>query len=206
MRGSFVAAGIASLVCVAACGPKQVMARPIYYATCDEMADCNAKALKACGPNNQMIKSAPTSQGTFVAKYECGDERASEIQPHDDGPSIGQRVLRGIGAGAAAGGAAMQGQSPSVAPAPATSPSPAPRASGCSNDYECGFGNVCVKQQFSVEGTCARAVDRNGIPTYTPPRSDSVGPGGAGECAFDTECPVGFRCIKGSALRGHCMK
>ena len=76
---------------------------------------------------------------------------------------------------------------------------------GCSSDYDCGFGNVCAKPQGSFTGTCAQAVNRYGTPTFSPPRSNSLGPG-QGQCAFDTECPIGFRCVKGTALRGNCMK
>lgn len=88
----------------------------------------------------------------------------------------------------------------------AQSPPPTDRnASSCSSDYDCGFGNFCVKPELSFNGTCARAVNQFGNPTFTPPRPDSVGPG-HGDCAFDTDCSIGFKCVKGAALKGHCMR
>lgn len=78
---------------------------------------------------------------------------------------------------------------------------------GCSSDFQCGFGNVCVKDQFAVRGRCAKAVNEFGNPTNPMPRLDSVNPGGTGQCSFDTECPVGFACRKSSGqLTGHCFK
>lgn len=79
-------------------------------------------------------------------------------------------------------------------------------ARSCSSDLECGVGRQCVKQQFQFQGVCAQTVDEFGMPTYAPPRGNSLGPGDEGDCSFDTECPIGFHCIKGSALKGHCMK
>jgi hypothetical protein len=75
----------------------------------------------------------------------------------------------------------------------------------CTTDYQCGFGNVCAKPGGSYTGTCAKGVNSYGNPTFTPPRLDSIGPG-RGQCSFDTDCPVGFKCIKGSSLTGNCMK
>jgi hypothetical protein len=79
-------------------------------------------------------------------------------------------------------------------------------AKTCSNDYECAYGQTCIKQHLQFEGVCAQAVNQYGAPVYTPPRNNSWGPGGPGECVYDTQCPFGFTCIKGDALMGTCMR
>jgi len=91
----------------------------------------------------------------------------------------------------------------SVVTAPTTA---ATAPTGCSSDFECGFGNLCVKDSGAFNGVCARAVNQYGTPTHQAPRSDSLRPG-VGQCSFDTECSVGFRCVKtAGGLRGNCMK
>jgi hypothetical protein len=57
-----------------------------------------------------------------------------------------------------------------------------------------------------MRGTCAKVVSQVGVPTYAPPRPDSVGIGGAGNCHYDTECGIGFRCEKQSGVTGNCMR
>lgn len=81
-------------------------------------------------------------------------------------------------------------------PQPARAPAAAP--AGCFSDYSCGVGFKCVKQGYATNGTCMRAVDANGVPTYSPP-------GGAApaKCNFVTDCPVGFRC---TGYNGVCVK
>ncbi len=86
-------------------------------------------------------------------------------------------------------GRAMQQQPRTVVVAPS-----------CSSDFDCGFGNVCVKRPYSFSGFCARAVDDTDTPTYQAPRGDSIGPGQR-ECYFSTECPFGFTCAE-----GHCLQ
>jgi len=85
-----------------------------------------------------------------------------------------------------------------------TSSSRPKRAPACSNDLSCGIGRICVKPQGSYTGTCARAVDEYGMQQFPPSRTD-LGPG-EGNCSYDTDCPASFKCIKGSAMRGNCMK
>src|SRR5690606_17942545 len=46
-------------------------------------------------------------------------------------------------------------------------------ALGCSSDFECRWGNVCVKPPSRMQGVCARAVDAHGIPTFQAPRGSS---------------------------------
>jgi hypothetical protein len=77
----------------------------------------------------------------------------------------------------------------------------------CSSDYDCQYGAKCVKAQFESEGYCAEAVNKYGVPTFSPPDPKSVYPGGPGQCAFDTDCPVLFYCkIEPGQIRGACLK
>lgn len=82
-----------------------------------------------------------------------------------------------------------------------------PETKTCSNDYGCSYGSTCVKDQFKMQGFCAKKVDAYGIQTLTPPNPDSVYLGGEGDCSFDTDCPIGFKCVKGQGqLKGYCLK
>lgn len=67
---------------------------------------------------------------------------------------------------------------------------------GCNSDFECGIGYRCVKAPLQSSGTCMKSVDEYGTPTYDLPSTDSVGPNMKieGDCDFDTDCPIGFRC------------
>lgn len=80
------------------------------------------------------------------------------------------------------------------------------RAAGCASDYQCQYGQKCVKDSLSFEGVCAQPVTSYGVPVYQPPSPNSLQPG-TGECSFDTECTIGFRCVKSSGgLYGNCLR
>jgi hypothetical protein len=66
----------------------------------------------------------------------------------------------------------------------------------CFSDYGCPPGYDCVKEPFHADGVCMQQVDRFGVPSYKLPSPDSVLPNIhlEGECRFDTDCPIGFRC------------
>lgn len=114
---------------------------------------------------------------------------------------------------AMSGGAAfVGGMNAAEAPPRRTNPAvlsttpepPEPRA--CASDYECLYGWACVKEPYHSVGTCAQKVDRAGVPTNTGPDPRSLGPGDDSGCLVDTECPVGFRCVRHESVRGNCMK
>ncbi len=122
-----------------------------------------------------------------------------------------RRILRAIGAGLSAYGQAIQNGP--TASAYTSQPSAHRRrpaetqqnSRGCSSDFECGFGNVCVKSNFSASGRCMRAVNEYGSPNYSPPRTDSVMPKlpNRSDCKFVTDCPPGFTCDTSS---GTCVR
>jgi hypothetical protein len=125
------------------------------------------------------------------------DQAAAQRRAEMEAAERRRAVLRAIGSGLSSAG--QSGGYTSGTTSISTDAS-------CTSDYSCGVGNVCVKPQFSSTGTCARAVNQFGTPTYTLPRSDSVGPG-QGNCSFDTDCPISFHCEKsGGQIRGNCMR
>lgn len=102
--------------------------------------------------------------------------------------------------------AAAQGYAAAEASRNATPTTIAP--AGCSSDYDCGFGNVCVKvrQNFSYYGQCYKSVDSNGNPTYPTQRATIHAING---CQLDTQCNManGYRCVVPSGqVYGICLK
>ena len=66
----------------------------------------------------------------------------------------------------------------------------------CTSDYNCGVGYKCVKAPLKSRGVCMKSVDEHGLQQYNLPDSNSIGPNLDldGECTFDTDCPIGFKC------------
>lgn len=66
----------------------------------------------------------------------------------------------------------------------------------CSSDFSCGIGYKCVKAPLKNRGVCMRSVDEYGLRQYSGPNTNSVGPNLNldGQCQFDTDCPIGFKC------------
>jgi hypothetical protein len=127
-------------------------------------------------------------------------EQRPPAETHED--DSGKKLLRGLGIVFQGVGQGLTGSS-GRHPAPATHTDSA----GCLSDYSCQHGERCVKAPYQNRGYCAREVNQYGTPTYSPPDSNSVYPGGQGQCGFDTDCPVGFYCaIQSGALRGACLR
>lgn len=137
----------------------------------------------------------------IIARFKSqADQIESETSERLDEASRKRAAMMAVAAGLQAGGNAMANAPPSSATAQA------PAVAGCSSDYECGFGNACMKDSGAFRGICARSVDANGLPTFQGPNSSSIG-AGAGSCSFDTDCSIGFKCVKTSGgLRGNCLK
>jgi hypothetical protein len=70
------------------------------------------------------------------------------------------------------------------------------QATGCSNDYQCGTGMKCIKAPLSSTGVCLKPVNEFGFPQQTTPDPNSVFPNMnlSGQCQFDTDCSIGFKC------------
>jgi len=64
----------------------------------------------------------------------------------------------------------------------------------CISDFDCRFGEQCVKAPFKLRGICMQSVDDFGIRQYPAPDPDSFMPKLEGDCQFDIDCPIGFYC------------
>lgn len=78
----------------------------------------------------------------------------------------------------------------------------------CYSDFDCGYGNKCVKasRDINLTGVCVTPSDRfgNGRPDYSAPQPQPLKVSG---CSFDTECTIGFSCLKrGGQIHGICVK
>jgi hypothetical protein len=145
----------------------------------------------------------------FATYRETRDELQAQHDAEQQADAERRRAAARIFAAAAQGFAAGYNSGGTSAPAAVYSQSSTPSttiSSSCTSDYQCGVGQICVKPQYSTTGTCAQSVNEFGVPSYAPPRPSSVGIG-HGNCSFDTDCPVTFRCEKAAgAVRGNCMK
>ncbi len=68
------------------------------------------------------------------------------------------------------------------------------QSKNCSADVDCGIGYACVKQPYNLSGICMRTVNEFGNPTYSLPSLDRGHIKSEGDCQWDTDCPIGFRC------------
>jgi hypothetical protein len=81
-------------------------------------------------------------------------------------------------------------------------------SAACNSDFDCGFGKKCVKASgdINITGICVSPSDQfgNKIYDYSTPRSQ---PHNVGNCSFDTDCGIGFSCVKRSGqIYGICVK
>jgi len=100
----------------------------------------------------------------------------------------------------------MGSQPSTPAPQPSYRSTQQDKARECYNDYACGYGQRCLKANYSASGTCVQVVNKYGTPqATTPPRRDSykVKTPSASDCKHDGHCPGGFRCDlqSGACLR-----
>jgi len=64
----------------------------------------------------------------------------------------------------------------------------------CNSDYDCGYGNSCIKEKYSYTGVCMKNVDKYESPKYTTPKSQSILPNTSeGDCS-SSDCRYGFGC------------
>ncbi len=79
---------------------------------------------------------------------------------------------------------------------------------GCTSDFQCGIGKVCVKPHdgVSLKGLCGTLINEFGVPTFTVPTPSAV-PHNVSACMFDLDCPLGFNCRKTNhEVSGVCMR
>lgn len=121
--------------------------------------------------------------------------QAQQEQNREAAEAIAQ-AFAAAAQGYAAGRASSNAQATTIAPA------------GCSSDYDCGFGNVCVKvrQNYNYYGQCYKSVDSNGNPTYPTQQATIHAING---CQMDSQCNManGYRCvIPNGQVYGVCWK
>lgn len=78
----------------------------------------------------------------------------------------------------------------------------------CYSDFDCGYGNKCVKASgdINITGVCVKPSDQFGNPKqdYSAPQPQ---PRKVRGCSFDTDCGIGFSCLKRSGqIHGICVK
>lgn len=78
----------------------------------------------------------------------------------------------------------------------------------CYSDFDCGYGNKCVKASgdINITGVCVRPSDQfgNPKPDYSAPQPQ---PQKVRGCSFDTDCDIGFSCLKRNGqIYGICVK
>lgn len=81
-------------------------------------------------------------------------------------------------------------------------------SAGCYNDFDCGYGNKCVKASgdINITGICVTPTDQFGNQKhdYSAPSTE---PRKVRGCSFDTDCDIGFSCLKRDGqIYGVCLK
>jgi len=85
-------------------------------------------------------------------------------------------------------------------------------ALACMSDYDCGYGNKCIKPagSISLSGTCITPTDQFGNRDFNSSYDNwgsGYGPTNVNGCSFDIDCPIGFKCLKQvGALEGICSR
>jgi len=64
---------------------------------------------------------------------------------------------------------------------------------GCYSNYDCNYGESCVKAPYETDGVCMKKVDEFGMETYDSSDDDSYD-NENNRCDFDMDCPIGFEC------------
>jgi hypothetical protein len=147
---------------------------------------------------------ALTAKGEALRELEAARADAIAVARHERDLEVDAN--RRVFAATLAAAARSMGQNArTTAPTPVAPAATTFASKGCTSDFSCGIGHRCVKNNYSGQGFCAKAVDQFGTPTFDLPSTESVlakVPGDA-DCHFDTECPIGFRCDlqSGACLR-----
>ena len=85
-------------------------------------------------------------------------------------------------------------------------------AFSCNSDYDCGYGNKCVKPEgtYSYLGSCVTPTNEYGQRDYNSSYNgwgSNSGPAVVSSCQFNTDCGIGFRCMKEAGqIYGLCSK
>lgn len=81
----------------------------------------------------------------------------------------------------------------------------------CRTDYDCGYGNKCVKPDgsYSLTGTCVVPSNEYGQRDYSNSYNNwgNGQPTNVSSCQFNSDCGYGFKCLKESGqIYGLCSR
>ena len=80
-------------------------------------------------------------------------------------------------------------------------------AGTCSSDFNCTYGQKCVKDAFKIEGTCMDVVNNFKVKQFVAPEIDSIKMKTSG-CTTNYDCESNEQCYKNSSasFRGTCIR
>lgn len=84
-------------------------------------------------------------------------------------------------------------------------------AFACRTDYDCGYGNKCIKPagSYSLTGSCVTPTNEYGQRDYNSYKGwgNNSQPREVSSCQFNTDCTFGFKCMKEAGqMYGLCTK
>jgi hypothetical protein len=178
------------------------------FALVDQDPQLNLEALLAHSHNSRLLGYMEESEADL--KQFCQDLHArwEELRQAELAQSAEQQTFeeaeerRRVALAVAAGLQAF-GQGLQQAGSYNSQGTPAQR--GCTNDYQCGPGRTCLKDNYATSGVCLQKVKPSGVPDYRPTPGGNVGvkvPQST-DCMSGLDCPVGFQCHQSS---GACVR
>jgi len=169
---------------------------PTSYYTSPQSAGYNQQKLggicEHCGKqfnlSGNQLNNVPLIKCPYCGNLSNTKEAAARWVPvkNQINRQVNQQIMLGLMQGVAAGTNSNNTSS---------NPTTTYQISGCSSDYSCGIGFKCVKEQFTSNGVCMKAVNEYGTQSYSSPNPNSIGVNlDDHQCTSDTDCPIGFRC------------
>lgn len=168
--------------------PEGFMPRPLRFALL-------AFALTACRHTSAINKRYDERAAQIELHFK--QERLRALQKDDGSPTYGYRAeeLDWMMRAALDDNERLRAAALDQDARGAPSRRPAPYSAGCTSDFSCRTGFVCVKIEGYPTGRCQRSVNSFGTPQSELPRPNSDAPqrNDSTDCRT-TGCPVGFRC------------
>ena len=136
-------------------------------------------------PCNPPSFYASVASGLIIQIKLVSEQKANTIDKHNETASTASMIV----------GALLKGYLAHKYGSSAVEPYGAKNEDeGCRSDFQCGSGKSCVKAPLKSTGVCLTQVDDYGLPTLRSPDANSLLSPITGQCDFDAECPVSFKC------------